>query len=378
MRLTTIQPTKLVPVRTYLNLGYLTALLDYLRQQNLSLRPVALALGISESELDERDLRVSDTKVDDAFSAACQMTGDVFVALKAGQRMQPKHLGVLGHLLLSCTEPKELVDLHVRYGRLIGNAYQIRYQLGSQLCHMTWSPLPGRQPLSPHTIEFNLAGWIQLCRMVSGVKGKPMLIEFPFPQPLAIKDYQEAFQCELRFNASILKVTFDAALLSQPLRNGHAALKSLLEPELQRRVAALKTHGDQIDSLIEQVRQAIAAELVKGAPAIADIAQTLGLSARTLQRELQSRSVNYRELLEQIRRSLVTVYISDKTVSLSDIACLLGYSDQSVFQRAFKTWFQCTPRAYRRRKVAEGQQTTAQAGNPSGVKSDLQRPSMIV
>ena len=53
--------------------------------------------------------------------------------------------------------------------------------------------------------------------------------------------------------------------------------------------------------------------------------------------------------LENTRRELAVRYLLDKTLSLTDIALLLGYSEQSAFNRAFKRWYQEPPKMYRKR-----------------------------
>ena len=43
-------------------------------------------------------------------------------------------------------------------------------------------------------------------------------------------------------------------------------------------------------------------------------------------------------------------YLRDPHLSLQEIALLLGYSEQSAFQRAFKQWLQQTPQQWRQHK----------------------------
>jgi AraC-like DNA-binding protein len=40
-------------------------------------------------------------------------------------------------------------------------------------------------------------------------------------------------------------------------------------------------------------------------------------------------------------------YLKDRHLSLQEIAMLLGYSEQSAFQRAFKQWTAQTPQQWR-------------------------------
>ena len=53
-------------------------------------------------------------------------------------------------------------------------------------------------------------------------------------------------------------------------------------------------------------------------------------------------------MLDKIRSELAQRYLGDKHLSFTDIALLLGYSEQSAFTRAFKRWFGVTPRDFKR------------------------------
>jgi len=63
---------------------------------------------------------------------------------------------------------------------------------------------------------------------------------------------------------------------------------------------------------------------------------------------LQERGLVFQDILEHTRRELALRYLEDKSLSLTDIALLLGYSEQSAFNRAFKRWYEQPPKSYRK------------------------------
>ena len=67
--------------------------------------------------------------------------------------------------------------------------------------------------------------------------------------------------------------------------------------------------------------------------------------------------------VEDLRQALALGYVRDPGLSLLDIAYLLGFSEQSAFQRAFKRWTGATPGDYRRQGTEVGaQKNTSQKG----------------
>ena len=85
--------------------------------------------------------------------------------------------------------------------------------------------------------------------------------------------------------------------------------------------------------------------------AIEDVAAQLGMSARSLQRHLELSRTSYQRLLAETRESLARRYMAESTLTLTEMALLLGYADLSAFSRAFRRWTGKSPRAVRRRRA---------------------------
>ena len=72
------------------------------------------------------------------------------------------------------------------------------------------------------------------------------------------------------------------------------------------------------------------------------------VSVRTLQRRLDARELTWQQLLDRTREQLAHQYLADRSLTLGDIALLLGFSEQSAFNRAFRRWTGQTPARIRR------------------------------
>ena len=80
-----------------------------------------------------------------------------------------------------------------------------------------------------------------------------------------------------------------------------------------------------------------------------NIANSLGVSARTLSRRLAEEGTTYEEVVDQLRRSLALQYIKDPSISLGEMTWLLGYEGSTSFNHAFKRWTGHSPSAARQR-----------------------------
>ena len=67
-------------------------------------------------------------------------------------------------------------------------------------------------------------------------------------------------------------------------------------------------------------------------------------TASTLARHLTDEGTTFSDLLSGIRRNLSARYLEDATLSISEIAWLLGYHDIGAFSHAYKRWTGITPR----------------------------------
>ena len=93
-----------------------------------------------------------------------------------------------------------------------------------------------------------------------------------------------------------------------------------------------------------RVSDAIYTDLLDGKiPTLGTIASKFGLSARHLQNKLQSEGGSYQALIDNLRKELAIQYLKNLELSISEIAHLLGYSEQS----AFKRWTDVTPGSFR-------------------------------
>ncbi len=145
---------------------------------------------------------------------------------------------------------------------------------------------------------------------------------------------------------------------SNSIRFPTSALNSRLE---LMAVANTSLYSDLIKELVRKrqsmpmsnrVRQLIYGEMLDGLPSQDEAANKLGVSSRTLRRKLNVENISYQEILDQCRvRAAIFEIRKDKTMSLSEIALKLGYSEHSNFSRAFTRWTGITPQDYRRSAI---------------------------
>jgi AraC-like DNA-binding protein len=148
-------------------------------------------------------------------------------------------------------------------------------------------------------------------------------------------DYQRAFGVPPEFGAAQNALIFDAALLDLPFRTADPYLRHFLVTQADELMARLEPEA----RMASRVVQALNLLLSKGQPLTLDeVAATLKLPVRRVRLLLESEGETFRELLNTVRREAAAHYLK-QGLTVSQTAYLLGFSEPSALQHAFKRWY---------------------------------------
>lgn len=102
------------------------------------------------------------------------------------------------------------------------------------------------------------------------------------------------------------------------------------------------------------LQQIVLDELVerRRVPQLAEIADSLGMSVRSLSRLLSSRNVSFRSIVSEARRSRAIELIAESDLPIAEVSSQLGYAEPSAFVRAFNKWYDISPGQWRIRHPA--------------------------
>lgn len=336
------------PENLYVALGYLRPMFDYLIQRDKDIQPLLDLLGLREEQLSDPDILLEDRYDQELFDFAQAATGEPNIGLRMGGAMQVAHLGVLGMLVISCDTADDAFDLVIRYQDLLGNGGKVTRRIEGDEAIIGFENHPQRlKPYSRQNDEFCFAGWVNIGKMIGGANFKPNKVSFAHPPPADISEQLAFFECPVEYDAPANEIRMPASYAQIKLFGGNPQLKSLLEAQAKQRLQALQGNQTDADPVVAKTKQFIADGMAYGIPSVDDAAEQFHTSARTLQRQLEAAGKGYKELVDEVRSDLASKYMRDSELSLLDVALMLGFSEQSSFQRAFKRWFDQTPGQFR-------------------------------
>lgn len=99
--------------------------------------------------------------------------------------------------------------------------------------------------------------------------------------------------------------------------------------------------------VVASVRHVLRRRLGEEDTSIRHVANDLGMSARSLHRQLGDAGTGSAELLGDTRRERALFNLENSPLSMAEIAFLLGFDTPSSFFRAFARWTGQTPGAFR-------------------------------
>jgi AraC-like DNA-binding protein len=97
-----------------------------------------------------------------------------------------------------------------------------------------------------------------------------------------------------------------------------------------------------------RVSQAIRATLADSACGREEVCAIIGVSSRTLHRQLARIGTNFERLRDEVRRNLCLRYLARTDLTITQVAGRLGFSEGSVLTHACQKWFHKSPRELRR------------------------------
>lgn len=87
----------------------------------------------------------------------------------------------------------------------------------------------------------------------------------------------------------------------------------------------------------------------RGEYGVEALARALGLSTRSLQRQVRGEGTTLRALVEEARLRHAQRLLADPALTVDEVAFMVGYSAESAFRRAYRRWTGRSPAAERQR-----------------------------
>lgn len=306
---------------------------------NLDVGPLLRKIGFTNTMLTAPEQVLPARSVVRLLEDSARVSGCQTFGLRMAEHRQLSDLGMVSLLIVHQPTLRDGLEVLAEYRHRInsnltlqiedcGDTVFLREHLGLN------PPVHSRQ-----SNDVALGVLYGMCRAIMPPAWRPHGICFSYerPSPADRRIYDRVFDCPVEFGSD-----FD----------GMVVAKSDLDRVNPRSDPALASHARQLVAAMidpgartmeEEVEQSIRLLMPLGRASVSEVSHALGTNVRTLQRQLRRDGVIYSELLDRVREQQVDHHLSNRRLSLTDVAHLLGYSTLSSFSAWYRARFGKTP-----------------------------------
>jgi len=310
---------------------------------------VLRTIGLDRSAFSNPEGFVASSSFAQLLEEAARATADDCFGLHFGERYNPKNIGPLVYVVLNSPTIVAGIANVERYLHVFNRAAKWFFTVEGNWSYIRFLLTDlGIEPPRQHN-ECSMAVALKTLRIMMGSQWAPQEVQFAHGAPHQISEHRRVFGTPVSFGCETNAFVVEREFIERELPAADPRLYPILKRYLE---LVLNEMPREEDSLLASVRKSIAESMRDGDPKLARVSKRIAMSPRTLQRQLKEYGVDFKKLTDDTRRRFATNYLKDRKNTFTEIAFLLGYSEVSAFNRAFKRWTGSTPLDYRRRQIA--------------------------
>ena len=298
--------------------------------------------GYSPDVFRDSTARLPSRAIDAAALGAAALIPSPGFALESARCWHPSDLGVLGFAWLASSTLRTALGRLERYCAILGERARTRIEPSEKGLRVVLEHRRSNPQVAALAVDFMLALVMDMCRMNFGASLRPLEVTLGRAAPADSGPWHRFFGSRVHFDSPRDSVLLAKADADAPLPISNRQVAVTLDAILARQLADIDRSNVEA-----RTRAALLEQLASGEPQEEDIARSLHMSRRTLQRKLAEADLTYQRLVDQTRRDLALRYIDDPAKSVTELTFLLGFSGQSAFTRAFRRWTGTSPTEYR-------------------------------
>lgn len=294
----------------------------------------------------EKDLRIPMSQFHPIWNFILQKASDPDFGLHFGihaHKLLSRHL--LYAMMMNCNTVEQAIKKNFLYHNLITDLIKPAINIkGSRACLLWEISLEGMKQ-ERHFSESIMSLFVNMLRYLTDGKVRLQGARFVHVCPTSSKEHEAIFECPLHFKRNKNEIILDRQYLVSPILMARRDVLEGLEQLVQKALHRVY----QRNSWTEKVADILTLLILKEQQSdIQTVAGQLAMTERNLQLKLKDEGITFRKVSDDIRKEIAIGYLNNREAAISEIALLLGFSDQSSFQHAFKRWTGKTPGEHRK------------------------------
>ena len=306
--------------------------------------PILSGLKLTRAEFNSPKTRIPTKKIDLLFEAAADALKDNSFGVRFGLEFDPREIGLLAYLGFCSHTLIDAINNFAQYLRVFSDdvAIAVEKQKDSLLVELKLDDPEAY--FMRQSNEASLSLLLSVYRQFATRSVIPIEVHFRHSRLAKEDEFKRIFKCPIYFTSEHLGFVFDFDDVDIPLATADDRLFVILRNYCDE---ILASHANEQRPFVSLIESHIVDALPTGKAVLSSIAAKVGMSERTLSRRLADEGTSFLYLRNRLRMQIAAEYLESNDLSLAQIAFLLGFSETSAFNHAYKRWYGKTPGAAR-------------------------------
>lgn len=305
---------------------------------------LASAIGLGPLDPDDETALINLDRFAKFLEVAAILTGDDSFGLRFASWQKEILTGPLSLAMLNAPTVQDSILVMIKFVGTRIDVANVDFVIESDQAYVEWdfSPLIVRRW---QLVDFTTSAVINRMSRIFGEEWRPLAVRLVRPTPRNREAQRQLFGRTVEYSCRTNMIALSPGYLSRSIPNADPAIYNI-SMRLLTRMA--KDHAESSD-LVTCIREEIILALpTEDGAKLKRVARRMGMSVRSLQRNLAAHGSSFQTLVDETRKSLAERYLEDPGITFSQISYQLGFSAPSAFTRASYRWFGQRPGSMRR------------------------------
>ena len=299
--------------------------------------------GLTQQQIDDNSTRLDVKSQIKFLDLAATALKDELLGFHLAQSGDLRLMGLFYYILASSETLEEALRQGTRYSAIVNEGIALKYREAGDLS-IRFLYFGISRHSDRHQIEAAMVTLVRTFRQLVNRQLPLIGVRLSHRRSGDTSELKNFFGCDVTFGADVDEMAFSKSIKELPVVNADPYLYELLIKYCDQAISDRSTKRSSFGLSVEN---AIALLLPHGKAHASEIARKLGVSRRTLARRLAAEGLTFAGVVQSLKSDLAKRHLTDQTLSISEIAWLLGYQHVSGFTYAFKRWTGSAPRASR-------------------------------
>jgi len=331
--------------KPWVRAGVILGIIDFLVKNGYEPRDVIGDGPMKMAEAADPYRHVDLFKLMEIFKRVVVRTKRPDIGLKLGLSVDLEQLGPFGFLFINAPNVGVALSDFVKFGPVFQSQTHFGFRHGKRRLRLEYSSNHPEKPGSDIDSEVTVTYIRGIVNRLAGRNVVPDTVHLDHAPICKPSDYRRYLCVQPSFGHGMNRIYYPLDLLNESILGANPQLYAVLRRHMSDLANTMPNEDDLLDIIANNIRRGLGTNTVT----LEHIASELGIEPRTLQRRLVRSGTSFQKIFDKIRLDLAHYYLERTSLDVTFIAFELGYSESSVFSRAFKRWTGLAPDLYRRK-----------------------------